>query len=526
MSLPKSHFRPCRTSWRLQLSVLAMLILLSPLGATAGFRLVDDLEPYGLDSTNGSKFRDIIINDSDIVTVFWAAGIPHGRASLARLFFRHLSSDGTSHSGTRKIFADSLASIVNWIHVGSNSTGKWVLVNHMVVEKRTEEFEDRGILAWSSDANGQLVSFEQSIGYEVQPQDHSHWGCAGVDSAGNYAVCWCNNQEPDGSEVWCQLFNKDSSSKTDTIRVSGRYTKSRLELRDKRNVKVAMNPSGEFAVVWQSNCDSCGIQAWSPHVFMRLYDANGHPRTEVLCVSCQVHDTDSWNLGGMYPDVAMSKSGDFAIVWRQYRYGCRSRVVMQRFHADGAAKGDVEIVDSSMCDMDIAPYITSDSAGNLVVAWQDDDGDGGRLADLKAKRYLPNGMQVGEEFKINNGNKNVMFVTTPVAINNNGLVGFLWGELRRSSDDGKIQQHDMMQLMDLRDVGVYLCGDADNDRLVDRQDIVFLLNFLFGGGQSPASLDHCDLNCNGIIDLADIVRLASYLAGGDIGQTLCPEQDR
>jgi hypothetical protein len=508
------------------LSVFALLILLSPSGAPAAFRFVNDLEPYGLDSTDGSKFRDIMISDSNVVTVFWAAGIPHGRASLARLFYRHLSSDGTPDSETRTIFTDSLSSIVNWIHVGSNSTGKWVLVNHLVVEEKTEEFADRGLLAWSSDASGQLVGSEQRVGNEVQPQDYSHWGCAGVDSAGNYVVCWGNNREPDGSEVWCQLFNKDGSPRTDTIRVSSRYAESGFKLQDQRNVKVAINPAGAFAVVWQSNCDSCGFHAWSPHVFMRLYSANGFPRSEVLCVSCQTQDTDTWNLGSMYPDVAMSKSGDFAVVWRQYRYGCRSKIALQRFHEDGLAKGDVKVVDSTMCNMDIMPYVASDSAGNLVVVWQDDEGDGKRLADLKAKRYLPNGMQVGEEFRINDGHRNVMFVTTPVALNNNGLVGFLWGELRRSSVDGKIQQHDMMQLMDLRDVGVYLCGDANNDRLIDRRDAVFLLTFLLGGGQGPANLDHSDLNCDGIIDLADIVRLAGCLAGGDIRQTLCPQQDR
>jgi hypothetical protein len=523
VSLPKSHSQRNCASWCFWLSVFTVLILLSPSGATAAFRFVNDFEPYGLDSTNGSKFRDIMISDSNIVTLFWAAGIPHGRASLSRLFYRSLSPDGTPNSETKTIFADSLASIVNWIHVGSNSMGKWVLVNHLVAETKMEEFTDRGLLVWSSDAYGQFAGSEQRVGNEVQPQDYSHWGCSAVDLVGNYVVCWGNNREPDGSEVWCQLFNKDGSPRTDTIRVSSRYAESGFELRDQRNVKVAMNPDGAFAVVWQSNCDSCGIHTWVPHVFMRLYGASGLPRSEVLCVSCQTHDTDKWNLGSMYPDVAMGKSGDFAVVWRQYRYGCRSKVVLQRFHADGLAKGDVEIVDSIMCNMDIAPYVASDSAGNLVIAWQDDDGDGRKLADLKAKRYLPNGQQIGEEFKINDGNKNVMFVTTPVAINDSGLVGFLWGESRISSGDGKIQQHDMMQLMDLRDVGVYLCGDANNDRVIDRRDAIFLITYVLGQGQSPASLDHSDLNCDGIVDLADIVRLVGCLAGGDIRQTLCPQ---
>jgi hypothetical protein len=500
--------------WRVRLSVFVAIILLVPSGANATFLFVNDFEPYCLDSTDGSKFRDIIISDSNFVIAFWAASIPHGRASLARLFYRNLSSDGTSRSETRAVFADSLSSIVSWIHVGSNSMGKWVLLNHLVVEERLEEFVDRGLLVWNSGGDG------HSVGNEVQPRANSHWGCAGVDDAGNYVVCWGNNREPDGSEIWCQLFNRDGSPRTDTVRVSSRYAESGFELLDQRNVKVAMNPAGAFAVVWQAKCDSCGFHAWSPQVFMRPYSADGLSRSAILCVSCQIHPPDPWNLGGMYPDIAMSKNGDFAIVWRQYRYGCRSKIVLQRFHSDGSAKGDAIVVDSGLCNVDIMPYVASDSAGTLIIAWQDDEGGPGGLTNLKAKRYDSSGLQIGEECKINDGNRNVLPFTTPVALNNNGLVGFLWGELRGSDDDGTIQQHDIMQLMDLRDVGVYLCGDANNDRVIDRKDASFLLTYALGHGQSPASLDHSDLNCDGIVDLADIVRLVGCLVGE---KTICPQ---
>jgi hypothetical protein len=509
-----------RAGWLL---IFAMLFLLHQSEATAAFRFMNDLEPYRLDSTDGTKFRDITIGDANTVTVYWAAGIPHGRASLSRLFVRRLSTAGTPLEETKSIFADTLSSVINWIHVGSNNTGKWVLVNHLVTEERVEKFTDRGLLVWSSNAKGEFIESERRVGSEVQPHANSHWGCAGVDSAGNYVVCWGNNREPDGSEVWCQLFNMDGSPRTDTTRVSSKQAGSGYEMVDQRNVKVAMSPAGAFAVVWQTKCDSCGYHAWSPQIFMRLYGASGLPSSGVLCVSCRGNESDPWNLGGTYPDIAMSSSGNFAIVWRQYRIDCQNRVVMRRFDADGLALGDLDIVDSNLCNRDIAPYVASDSAGNLVVAWQDDEGDGRKLADLKARRYLPNGTPVGGEFKINDGEKNVRFLTTPVAINNNGLVGFLWGELRRSSKDGPIQQHDMMQLMDLQDMGVYLCGDANNDRLVDWRDVEFLLTFVLGGGQSPASFDHSDLNCDGRIDLVDVVRLGGCLAGGDIKQTLCPQ---
>ena len=523
MSLPNSRSWPFRASWCFWLSVFAVLILLSPSEATATFRFVNDLEPYGSLTGSGTKFRDVTISDRDTVTVFWAAGFPKGEATFSYLFCQRLSEQGQPISAAERISSDTLSSIVNWIHMGSNSMGKWVLVNHLVLAKALDRFDDLGLMVWTSDSVGRFAGVEHTVGNEVQSQANSRWGCAGVDDAGNYAVCWANNQEPDGSSVWCQLFDSGNSPRTPVVTVSDIHTRPDLELRDQRNVKAAMSPQGRLIVVWQAGCDSCPPVAWAPHVFFRLYGLDGRPLTGIRCASCDDSGNNKANVSGMYPDVAMQANGDFALVWRQYRYDCDIKIMLRRFNADGIDKGLPLVVDSNLCHFDATPNVASDSIGNLVVVWQDDEGDGRRLTDLKAKRYLPNGMQVGEEFKINDGDRNVLPFTTPVALNNNGLVGFLWGELRRSSEDGKTQQHDMMQLMDLRDVGVYLCGDANNDRIIDRRDAIFLITYVLGQGQSPASLDHSDLNCDGIVDLADIVRLVGCLAGGDIRQTLCPQ---
>jgi len=53
--------------------------------------------------------------------------------------------------------------------------------------------------------------------------------------------------------------------------------------------------------------------------------------------------------------------------------------------------------------------------------------------------------------------------------------------------------------------------------LISVLDAVYLINYMFRGGPAPAADPNCpvinngDVNCDGILNLIDIVRLADYL---------------
>jgi len=62
----------------------------------------------------------------------------------------------------------------------------------------------------------------------------------------------------------------------------------------------------------------------------------------------------------------------------------------------------------------------------------------------------------------------------------------------------------------------YVFGDCTGDEVVDVADIVFLINYLYHGGESPNPYGRGDPNRDCIVDLADIVYLVNYLyKGGD-----------
>ncbi|MCK4657777.1 MAG: hypothetical protein KAT85_12115, partial [candidate division Zixibacteria bacterium] len=59
-----------------------------------------------------------------------------------------------------------------------------------------------------------------------------------------------------------------------------------------------------------------------------------------------------------------------------------------------------------------------------------------------------------------------------------------------------------------------VCGDADGSGDVDIDDVVFLLNYVFGDGPAPNPLESGDVDCSEDIDIDDVVYLISYIFSG------------
>jgi hypothetical protein len=62
----------------------------------------------------------------------------------------------------------------------------------------------------------------------------------------------------------------------------------------------------------------------------------------------------------------------------------------------------------------------------------------------------------------------------------------------------------------------FIYGDANGDGVVDLADVVFLITYLFRGGTAPDPEEAGDANCDAIVNVGDVVYLIAYLyRGGD-----------
>ena len=59
-----------------------------------------------------------------------------------------------------------------------------------------------------------------------------------------------------------------------------------------------------------------------------------------------------------------------------------------------------------------------------------------------------------------------------------------------------------------------LCGDSDGSGAVNVSDAVYLVDYIFLGGQPPDPLSAGDPNCSGNINISDAAYLVYYIFGG------------
>lgn len=67
----------------------------------------------------------------------------------------------------------------------------------------------------------------------------------------------------------------------------------------------------------------------------------------------------------------------------------------------------------------------------------------------------------------------------------------------------------------------WMCGDADGDLIVNVTDAVFLINYIFAGGDMPDPLEAGDSNCDNLVNVTDVVYLINYIFTG--GPAPCDE---
>ncbi len=68
-------------------------------------------------------------------------------------------------------------------------------------------------------------------------------------------------------------------------------------------------------------------------------------------------------------------------------------------------------------------------------------------------------------------------------------------------------------------------GDADGNAMINIADVVYLINFIFGGGPGPVPYAICsgDADCNCMVNIADVVFLISFIFGGGPAPCTCEE---
>jgi hypothetical protein len=241
-----------------------------------------------------------------------------------------------------------------------------------------------------------------------------------VDIAGNFTVCWGDDRN-DYSDIYAQRFTSDATPIGINFKVNSGPVGSY-----EGESKISADENGNFLIIWKDNRFN-----FNGDIFAQSYLSDGTTAGDNFIVN---DDVGSANQIG--PSIAKDNNDNFIIAWIDSR-NYRTDIYVQRFSSDGFALGSNILVNDEIQAYANykGPSVSSDDAGNFVVAWVDHRID--YIGEIYAQRFSSDGSALGPNFKVNYLGAYVVYGAKVVCKKNGDFI-IIWGD---SDDGGKGQIH-------------------------------------------------------------------------------------
>ena len=249
-----------------------------------------------------------------------------------------------------------------------------------------EDPDFAGVFGQRYDAAGAPVGGEFQVNtFTTQIQSEP---AVAMDDSGNFIVVWESNGQ-DGSlfGIFGQRFNPSG------VPQGAEFPVNTFTTGMQNTPAVAVDGSGDFVVVWQSYGQDGNMSHYS--VFGRRFNSSGTPASGEFQVN-------TFTTGPQRdPSVAMNAAGDFVIAWQSYlQDGAFYSIVGRRYSAAGTPQGGEFLVNSVTTNNQVVPAVAADGVGNFVVVWEDKAADGSGYG-VFGQRYDLGGATLGGQFLVN-----------------------------------------------------------------------------------------------------------------------------
>jgi hypothetical protein len=264
--------------------------------------------------------------------------------------------------------------------VAMNAQGRFVVV----WRSYTQDGSGYGIFGQRYDAAGQPVGAEFRANTYTTTDQMGR--AVAMDAAGGFIVLWAS-QGQDGSDFGVFGRRYDATG----VPQGGEFRVNTYTTEEQYGPAVAMDPQGNFVVVWRSRHQD-GSNAG---IFGRRFDAGGAPRGGEFQVNTYTTNYQQ------SPAVVVDAAGNFLVVWQSTpQDGSSFGVFGQRYDAAGTPLGGEFRVNSYTFGSQSDPAVAMDFHGNFVAVWSDQTQDGGDYG-IFGRRYDAAGTPVGFEFQVN-----------------------------------------------------------------------------------------------------------------------------
>lgn len=245
-----------------------------------------------------------------------------------------------------------------------------------------------------------------------------------VDDSGNFVIAWQDYRNHSVyRDIYTQRYNSSGISMETNFMVNDDAGDT-----DQEQPAVATNDLDQFVITWHDYRND------NSDIYAQRYDSSGN----TLGGNFKIND-DAGAANQLFADVGMDFSGNFVIVWQDYRNDDWD-VYAQRFNSSGDPLGvNFKVNDDAGTTKQESPAIAAESSGDFIIAWEDyRNGD----CDIYAERYDASGTPLGSNFKVNDDAG--AFEQCSPAISSDGSGNFVitWQDYRDGNYDIYAQRYD------------------------------------------------------------------------------------
>jgi len=230
------------------------------------------------------------------------------------------------------------------------------------------------------------------------------------DSLGNFVVVWMDGRNGNW-DIYGQRYNSQGVRLGSNFRINDDPT---TQVQWAPSVAVA--PNGNFVVVWEDQrYDSMA------DIYGQRYNASGVP----IGANFFVNDiSESYQNS---PAVAIDRSGNFIVVWADYRNG-NYDIYCRRFDANGNPLGaSFRVNDDITAQNQTSPVIAITPNSDFWIAWS----CGRNLhTDVYVQHYSSAGTPIGNNFKVNDDSASSQQRVSMIAIDGKSNYIVIWEDER------------------------------------------------------------------------------------------------
>jgi len=233
-----------------------------------------------------------------------------------------------------------------------------------------------------------------------------------IDGNSNFIIAWEDNRNgyPD---IYAQRFMSDGTIVGDNFNINDDTPDTR-----QCNPSIISDLEGNFTVCWEDSRNDYN------DVYARQFLSNGTPVADDFKVSNDL----TYNAKQENAIIGSDEDGNFKICWEDHRFGFNGEIFAQSYLNDGTPVDENFMVNDDFgSENQKLPSLAVDGNENIIVVWADDRlvGNG-----IYGKRFTIDGIQIGDQFKVNDDAGDNWTKYPSVAAYNDGSFVVTWSDTR------------------------------------------------------------------------------------------------